>query len=54
MAVMKKRTGAHEKSIREYELTSSGIRIGEPLAEFQGVLSGIPAYAGQKSGAGRP
>lgn len=51
LSVMKKRTGAHEKTIRDYELTSSGIRIGEPLVEFQGILTGVPEYTGQKSGA---
>jgi circadian clock protein KaiC len=54
LSVMKKRTGRHEKTIREYDVTSSGIRIGEPLEEFQGVLTGVPAYTGQKSGAGGP
>ena len=54
LSVMKKRTGGHEKTIREYDVTSSGIRIGEPLDEFQGVLTGVPEYTGQKSGAGGP
>jgi circadian clock protein KaiC len=42
VSVVKKRTGAHEATIREYEITSAGIRIGEPLAGFQGVLTGTP------------
>lgn len=54
LSVMKKRTGGHEKTIREYDLTSSGIRIGEPLDEFQGVLTGVPEFTGQKSGGRRP
>ncbi len=54
LSVMKKRTGGHERTIREYDLTSSGIHIGEPLAEFQGVLAGVPEYTGKKSGAGGP
>jgi circadian clock protein KaiC len=48
---MKKRTGGHEKTIREYDITSSGVRVGEPLEEFQGVLTGIPAYTGNDGGA---
>jgi circadian clock protein KaiC len=52
VSVMKKRTGGHEKTIREYDITGSGIRIGEPLHEFQGVLAGVPAYTGSESGAG--
>jgi circadian clock protein KaiC len=52
LSVMKKRTGGHEKTIREYDVTSSGIHVGEPLADFQGVLTGVPVYTGEKSGAG--
>jgi circadian clock protein KaiC len=48
---MKKRTGGHEKTIREYDVSSSGIRIGEPLDDFRGVLTGAPEYTGRKSGA---
>lgn len=42
MSVLKKRTGPHERSIRELTLTSSGIQVGEPLREFSGVLTGVP------------
>jgi circadian clock protein KaiC len=45
ISVMKKRTGRHETTIREYEISSSGIRVGEPLVAFQGILSGTPLYA---------
>jgi circadian clock protein KaiC len=47
---MKKRTGCHEHTIRELELTSSGLRIGEPLREFQGVLTGVPQFVGERTG----
>lgn len=50
LSVMKKRTGGHEKTIREYEITAAGVRIGEPLTEFQGVLTGVPEYTGTKRG----
>jgi circadian clock protein KaiC len=47
IAVMKKRSGQHEQTIREFALqTGKGIRIGEPLTEFQGVLSGTPQFLG--------
>lgn len=46
ISVVKKRMGAHEHTIRELELSSRGLRIGEPLREFQGVLSGILQYIG--------
>jgi len=42
LSVIKKRTGAHERTIRELRLTSHGIDVGEPLREFQGILTGVP------------
>ncbi len=54
LSVMKKRTGGHEKTIREYEITASGLRVGEPLAQFQGVLTGVPAYTGTAGGVRGP
>jgi circadian clock protein KaiC len=47
MSVMKKRAGAHEDTIREFKIDSSGITLGDPLHEFQGVLRGVPTYVGQ-------
>jgi circadian clock protein KaiC len=46
ISVIKKRTGGHEDTIREYRIGSDGIRIGEPLVGFQGVLRGVPTYMG--------
>ena len=46
MSVVKSRTNAHERSIREFKLDSSGLRVGEALTDFQGVLSGLPSYRG--------
>lgn len=47
IAVIKKRSGQHEKTIREFKLErGKGIRMGEPLKEFQGVLTGIPVFHG--------
>lgn len=42
ISVLKKRTGAHEESIRELTFDSSGIHLSEPLLKLRGVLSGIP------------
>ena len=42
MSVIKKRTGPHEDTIREYRIDGNGIRLGEPLLGFQGVLRGVP------------
>ena len=46
VSVMKKRTGAHETSIREFGIESNRLRVGEPLVAFQGVLTGVPTYRG--------
>jgi circadian clock protein KaiC len=46
VSVLKKRSGVHEKTIRELRLQSSGITLGEPLAEFRGVLTGVPTFVG--------
>jgi circadian clock protein KaiC len=42
ISVVKKRTSAHEDTIREYVISSDGIQLGEPLTAFQGVLRGVP------------
>ncbi|CAN5573150.1 hypothetical protein BH18VER1_BH18VER1_21020 [soil metagenome] len=42
ISVIKKRTGAHEHTIRELTIAPSGIEVGPPLKEFRGVLSGTP------------
>jgi circadian clock protein KaiC len=46
ISVIKKRGGEHERSIREFRLEGGGIRVGEPLARFRGVLTGVPVYEG--------
>ena len=46
IAVLKKRYGDHEHTIREMQLGATGIRIGEPLSGFSGVLTGLPHYTG--------
>lgn len=42
ISVVKKRTGAHEDTIREYRIGGRGVALGPPLADFQGVLRGVP------------
>jgi circadian clock protein KaiC len=49
ISVVKKRSGAHEDAIREFRLTAEGIKVGPPLTEFQGILTGTPTYRGGKS-----
>lgn len=45
-SVVKSRVTPHQSSIREFQLTPGGIEVGEPLEDFEGVLSGAPAYRG--------
>ena len=47
ISAVKKRTGAHESSIREMRIDQSGIRVGEKLDGFRGVLTGTPIYDGR-------
>lgn len=46
ISVVKKRTGSHEQTIREFVVGPGGLRVGEPLHEFRGVLTGVPEYTG--------
>ena len=50
VSVIKKRSGAHEKTIREFNIGDGGLALGEPLEGFQGVLRGVPNFVGQGSG----
>ncbi|HEX3420970.1 MAG TPA: ATPase domain-containing protein [Candidatus Udaeobacter sp.] len=54
VAVIKKRSGRHERTIREFKLEDGkGISVGQPLREFQGVLTGVPVFrdiAGERGG----
>jgi circadian clock protein KaiC len=43
---VKKRSGLHENTIREFQLTSEGVKVGPPLTEFSGILTGTPTYVG--------
>ncbi len=47
VSVIKKRSGPHERSIRELGIDSGGISVGEPLSRFHGVLRGTPTFSGQ-------
>ncbi len=50
VSVIKKRSGAHEKTIREFSIGDGGLSLGDPLEGFQGVLRGVPNFVGQGSG----
>ncbi len=42
ISVLKKRGGAHERSIRAFSMDSDGLHVGEPLRHFRGILTGVP------------
>ncbi len=44
ISVVKKRGGIHERSIRDFRITPDGIRLGPPLREFRGILTGVPIF----------
>ena len=50
ISVIKKRSGRHEKTIREFDIGEDGLTLGEPLEGFQGVLRGVPNFVGQGAG----
>jgi circadian clock protein KaiC len=48
ISVVKKRTGKHERTIREFRIDSGGIHLGGPLTDFRGILTGVPTYEGKR------
>jgi circadian clock protein KaiC len=48
LSVVKKRSGGHEDTIRELQMGSGQIAIGEPLSAFRGILTGVPVYTGSE------
>ena len=49
VSVIKKRTGPHEDTIREYRIDRRGVTLGEPLVAFQGILRGVPTLVDESS-----
>lgn len=47
ISVIKTRTSRHERTIREFQIEDGGLRFGEPLRNFQGVLTGVPTFSGE-------
>jgi circadian clock protein KaiC len=47
ISVVKKRSGLHERTLREFALGPGGVQIGAPLNHFRGVLTGVPTYTGE-------
>jgi circadian clock protein KaiC len=49
VSVIKKRTGYHENTIREFQIGAGGLTLGSPLQELQGILRGVPTFIGKGS-----
>lgn len=48
ISVLKNRSGDHERTIREFRLREGNILVGDPLSDFNGVLTGVPVFTGQE------
>lgn len=46
ISVVKSRSSAHERTIRELQFGTAGLRVGEALVDFEGVMGGVPTYRG--------
>lgn len=49
ISVTKKRSGAHEDTLREFKIGKEGLVIGPVLKEFSGIFTGVPRYSGESS-----
>jgi circadian clock protein KaiC len=54
ISMVKRRAGAHESTIRELRIASSGITVGEPLTSFRGILTGVPQFDPRGPNDGEP
>jgi circadian clock protein KaiC len=48
LSVIKRRSGPHERTIRELIFNDGKLAVGNPLTEFRGVLTGVPTLAGER------
>lgn len=46
ISVFKKRTGSHERTLRELLIRDTGVEVGDPLEGFRGIMTGVPQYEG--------
>jgi circadian clock protein KaiC len=53
VGVLKKRAGDFEHTLREFEITAEGVRIGEPMTGFSGIIQGQPRFGDGDSQDGR-
>jgi circadian clock protein KaiC len=52
LSVIKRRSGPHERTIRELVFGNGAISVGDPLSEFHGVLTGVPSLTREPTLAG--
>ena len=52
LSIIKKRTGSHEDTIREFQVSGNGLTVGPVLQNFQGVLRGVPTFVGPEGAGG--
>lgn len=49
ISILKKRSGPHEDTIREFTIGHKGLSVGPVLDKFHGVLRGVPEYVGEST-----
>ncbi len=54
VSVFKKRTGMHQRTVRELRITETGVVVGDPLVGFRGIMTGTPEYIGETRMIGQP
>ena len=53
ISVIKKRGGAHERTIRGFTMNDKGLTVGPALRQFRGILTGVPHVVDEHKGAER-
>lgn len=54
IGILKKRAGGFEQSLREFDITTDGIRVGEPMTDYTGILNGTPLMHSNRDGSRDP
>ncbi len=49
IGVLKKRLSNFEKTLRQFDITRYGIKVGRPLTELRGILTGTPEWIEEKN-----
>lgn len=53
LSVLKRRSGKHERTIRELIMDDRGLHVGPVLHDFEGLVSGVPRYVGSETKLGK-